>query len=179
MCDIHLSCPFSLIYSFTLVLGLCPFERPFSRCREQGPLLVSVPGLLISMVSLVAGHRLCVPRAFSSCGSWALRHRLSSYGTQAQLPCIMWDLPGPWIEPMSPALAGTFFPSFFELFIHFWLCLFFVAVARFLWLQEVGAALHCGACAPHCSGLWSRAQALGSRASTVAARGVSSHGAGA
>ena len=44
----------------------------------------------------------------SSCGSWALECRLSSCGTQAQLLCGMWDLPGPGIEPVSPALAGRF-----------------------------------------------------------------------
>ena len=37
---------------------------------------------------------------FSSCGLWALEHRLNSCGT--------WDLPGPGLEPMSPALAGGF-----------------------------------------------------------------------
>ena len=34
---------------------------------------------------------------------------LSSYGTRwAWLLCGMWDLPGPEIEPVSPALAGRF-----------------------------------------------------------------------
>ena len=33
---------------------------------------------------------------------------VSSRGTQAWLLCGMWDLPGPGIEPMSPALAGGF-----------------------------------------------------------------------
>ena len=43
-----------------------------------------------------------------SCGSWALEHSLSSCGTWAQLLHGMWDLPGPGLEPMSPALAGGF-----------------------------------------------------------------------
>ena len=43
---------------------------------------------------------------FSSCGSRALEHRLSSYGAQAQLLRSMWDLPRPGLEPVSPALAG-------------------------------------------------------------------------
>ena len=30
---------------------------------------------------------------FSSCGSWALECRLSSYGARASLLCGMWDLP--------------------------------------------------------------------------------------
>ena len=45
---------------------------------------------------------------FSSCGLQALERRLSSCGAQAQLLCSMWDLPGPGIKPMSPALAGGF-----------------------------------------------------------------------
>ena len=45
---------------------------------------------------------------FSSCGSWALEHRLSSCGTQAQVLHGMWDLPGPGLKPVSPALAGGF-----------------------------------------------------------------------
>ena len=48
----------------------------------------------------------------SSCGSWALECRLSSYGAQAYLLHGMWDLPGPGLEPVSepvsPALAGGF-----------------------------------------------------------------------
>ena len=45
---------------------------------------------------------------FSSCGSWALEHRLSSCGTRAQLFHGMWDLPRPGLEPVSSALAGRF-----------------------------------------------------------------------
>ena len=52
---------------------------------------------------------------FSSCGTWAqqswlwvLECRLSSCGTWAQLLRGVWDLPGPGLEPMSPALAGGF-----------------------------------------------------------------------
>ena len=44
----------------------------------------------------------------SSCGSWALGRRLSRCGTRAQLLRGMWDLPGPGLEPVSPALAGRF-----------------------------------------------------------------------
>ena len=36
---------------------------------------------------------------------------LSSCGKRAQLLHSVWDLPGPEIEPMSPALAGRFFTS--------------------------------------------------------------------
>ena len=54
------------------------------------------------MDSVVVAHRL------SSCGSWALEHRLSSSGTRAQLLHGMWDLPGQGLEPVSPSLAGGF-----------------------------------------------------------------------
>ena len=50
-----------------------------------------------------------VARGLSSCGSRALEHRLSSCGARAQLLRGMWDLPGPGLEPVSPALlAGGF-----------------------------------------------------------------------
>ena len=45
---------------------------------------------------------------FSSCGSWTVEHRLSRCGARAQLLRRMWDLPGPGLEPGSPALAGRF-----------------------------------------------------------------------
>ena len=44
------------------------------------------------------------------CGSWALEHGLSRYGTRTPLPHSTWDLPRPGMEPVSPppALAGGF-----------------------------------------------------------------------
>ena len=65
----------------------------FSCCRAQA---------LGTRASVVAA------RGLSSCGSQALEHRLSSYGARALLLCGMWDLPGPGLEPVSPALAGGF-----------------------------------------------------------------------
>ena len=32
-------------------------------------------------------------------------------GTPAELLCSVWDLPGPGIEPVTPALAGGFFST--------------------------------------------------------------------
>ena len=52
--------------------------------------------------SVVVAHRL------SSCRLWALKHRLSGCGIQAQLLHGRWDLPGSRIEPVSPAMAGGF-----------------------------------------------------------------------
>ena len=36
------------------------------------------------------------------------RAQVSSCGARAQLICGMWDLPGPGLEPVYPALAGRF-----------------------------------------------------------------------
>ena len=41
----------------------------------------------------------------------AVERRLSSCGARAWLLCGMWDLPGPGLEPVSPALAGGFFTT--------------------------------------------------------------------
>ena len=49
-----------------------------------------------------------VARGLSSCGSRALERRLSNCGTRASLLRSMWDLPGPGLEPVCPALAGGF-----------------------------------------------------------------------
>ena len=51
-------------------------------------------GLLVVLTSLVVDQ--------------TLELRLSSGGAWALLPLIIWDLPRPGIEPMSPALAGGF-----------------------------------------------------------------------
>ena len=45
---------------------------------------------------------------FSRCGTRALERRLSSCGAWAQLLRGTWDLPGPGLKPVSPALAGGF-----------------------------------------------------------------------
>ena len=86
-----------------------------SGCGERAHSLVVVPGLLVAAASLVMEHGPqgpqasvvaegglsgCGPRLWST-GSMVVVHRLSSSeGT--------WDLPGPGIELMSPALAGFF-----------------------------------------------------------------------
>ena len=88
------------IYLFMAMLGLCCCVQAFSSCGEWGLLFVAV-------ASVVAEHGLQA-RGLSSCGSRALEHRLSSCGARAQLLHRMSDLPGPGLEPVSPALAGGF-----------------------------------------------------------------------
>ena len=98
------------IYLFLAALGLHCCVRAFSSCGEQGLLFVVVRGLLIAVASLVAEHRLQARglQQLQHTGSWAIECRLSSCGTRAQLLRGMWDLPGPGLKPVSPALAGGF-----------------------------------------------------------------------
>ena len=77
------------------VLGPCFCARAFSSCSKRGPLFIAVCGPLIIAASPVAEHRL------QTC-------RLSNCGSRAQLLRGMWDLPRPGLEPVSPALAGSF-----------------------------------------------------------------------
>ena len=92
-------------------------HRFFSPCGEQGPLFVAVCGLLITVASGCGAQALgvqalgVVARRIRSCGSWALEHRVSSCGIQAELLRGIWDLPDTGVEPMSPALAGEFFTT--------------------------------------------------------------------
>ena len=83
------------LYLFLAVLGPRLCERAFSSCGEGGPLFIVVRGPLTIAAFLVAEHRLQT-------------RRLSSCGSRAQLLRGMWDLPRPWLKPVSPALAGRF-----------------------------------------------------------------------
>ena len=58
--------------------------------------------------ALSARASVVVACGLSSYGLLALERRLNSCGSRAQLLRGMWDLPGPGIEPVSPALAGGF-----------------------------------------------------------------------
>ena len=73
--------------------------------------LVACVGSSCGPQALGAWVSVVVTQGLISCGSWALEHGLSSYGSQAWLLCNMWHLPRPGIEPVSPALAGRFLPS--------------------------------------------------------------------
>ena len=77
------------------VLGLRFCARAFSSCSKRGPLLIVVRGPLTIAASLVVEQRLQT-------------RRLSNCGSRAQLLRGMWDLPGPGLEPVSPALTGGF-----------------------------------------------------------------------
>ena len=80
---------------FLAALGLRCCAWAFSSCGERGLLFVAVRG------SSQCG-------GFSYCGARALGTRASvvaAPGSSAQAQRL-WDLPGPGLEPMSPALAG-------------------------------------------------------------------------
>ena len=75
------------------VLDLRFCARAFSSCGKRGPLFIAVCWPLTIAASLVVEHRLQT-------------RRLSNCGSRAHLLRGMWDLPGPGLEPVSPALAG-------------------------------------------------------------------------
>ena len=108
-------------------MGLRCCAQAFSSCGWRGLLFVAVRGLLIAVASrcgawalgarasvvAAGGLSSCDMRAVectgcSSCGARALECRLSSCGARAQLLHGMWDLLGPGIKPVFPALAGRF-----------------------------------------------------------------------
>ena len=118
-------CITPLLYIFKIILfiyfccaGSLLLHGLFSSCSEEGLLFIAVCRLLIAVASPVAEHRLqgtwasvVVACGLSSCGSWALEHRLSSCGARAQLLHGMWDLSVTGIKPVSLALAGRFFTT--------------------------------------------------------------------
>ena len=98
---------FKFIY-FLAVLGLRCCARAFSSCGERG-LLSSLRCAGFSLQWLLLLWSMGSRRTgFSSCGSWTLERRLSSCGARAYLLRGTWDLPGPGLEPVFPALTGGF-----------------------------------------------------------------------
>ena len=89
------------------MLGLRCCTLAFSSRSEWELLFVAVRGLLTVLVSLVVEHRL-LAHGLSGCSSQALEHRLGSCGPWAEWLQGTWDLSGPRIEPVFPALAGEF-----------------------------------------------------------------------
>ena len=89
------------------MLDLCCCVQAFSSCGEWGATICCGAHAShcggFSLQSTGSRHA-----GFSSCGSWALELRLGGCGPWASLLRGMWDLPGPGLEPMSPALAGRF-----------------------------------------------------------------------
>ena len=99
-----------------LDLGCCVGFAPVA--ASGGYSLVVVLKLVL-VVAPCHGAQILGLTVCSSCGSWAwLLH-------------VMWDLPGPGIKPVSPALAGRFFttePPGKPLFIYLSFYLFILVV---------------------------------------------------
>ena len=104
--------PLAPFYNVLYLFGLCWVfiaARLFCSCGEWERLFVAVRGFSSRWLwfqSMGSRHSGCI-----RCSSWALEHRLNSCGTQAWLLRGMWDLPGPGIEPVYPALAGVCFTT--------------------------------------------------------------------
>jgi hypothetical protein len=82
-------------YLLLAQLGLPCCAQAFSSCSEWGLIWLWCTGFSLWWLPLLqAMHSRCA--GFSSCG------------TQVELPHGMWDLHGPEIKPMFPALAGRF-----------------------------------------------------------------------
>ena len=86
---------FFFIYLLLTTPGLHCCSQAVSSCNQRGPL---------PSCGAQASH--C--GGFSCCRARALEHRLNGCGARAQLLSHTWDLPGPGIKPVSPALAGGF-----------------------------------------------------------------------
>ena len=90
-----------LFYFFKSIFGcigswlLC---KASSSCGKWGLVFLTVPGL--------SGFSCCRAQAPGTQASVVVAHSLRSCGPWAQLLFGMWDLPGPGMEPVSPALAG-------------------------------------------------------------------------
>ena len=73
---------------------------------------------------------------FSSCGPWALEHRLNNCGAWAQLLCSIWDLSGLGVEPVSLASTGepltTETPGKPKIFFFFLMCTVFKVFTKFV-----------------------------------------------
>ena len=95
-----------LVFTAVRGLSLVATSRGYSSWRCVGFSLRWLLSLRSTGSRRSGFHSLA--RGLSSCGSQALECRLSSCGTRAYLLCGMWDLLGPGLQPVSPALAGRF-----------------------------------------------------------------------
>ena len=112
---------FLICYHFVLYLdfGFCSVSESYVTFKISNLFVFGCTGSSLLDTGFFCLWRVAVIR--ESCGARAPlivaeRGLLSSWapqvgGTLAQLPCGMWNLPGPGIEPVSPALPGIFLTS--------------------------------------------------------------------
>ena len=95
------------IYVYILFLAAlslhCCAVKAFSSCGERG-LLSSWDARASHCGGFSCGAWTLGHVGFSVCGSWALECGHHSCAAPVQLPQVMWDLPRPGTESMSPAL---------------------------------------------------------------------------
>ena len=101
----------NIIYTFCFVLWLhwiFTAARGLLVAMSMGYSFLQRVGFSLRWVLLFqsTGSRAC---GLSSCSSQALECRLSSCGA-GFVPCGVWNLPEPGMEPMSPALVGDYLP---------------------------------------------------------------------
>ena len=96
-----------IICLFLTALGLRCWVQTFSSCGQWGQLFCG------GQASRWGGSSCCGAQASGMLASIGAALGFSSLSVQAYLPLGMWNLPGPGIEPVFPALAGEFL--FFKL----------------------------------------------------------------
>ena len=98
----------------TLLQQLSPTLPPPTSSPHQFPLCTWFFGCTGSLLLYISFLKFRRVGPHSSCGlltavaSLVMEYGLSKCGIWAQLPCSMWNLSGPGIEPLTPALAGGF-----------------------------------------------------------------------
>lgn len=101
-------------YFFTLGRAGSCHAWAFSSLREQGLLFVllcSLPGAVASLVAELGLQALAsavAVQGLGSCGPQALECGSGAVAHAALLLCATWKLPGPGINPVTPALTGRF-----------------------------------------------------------------------
>ena len=95
--------PFFLFFFFFGCVGSLVLLAVFLQLQRAGATLRCG-----AVASHCGGFSCCGARAVGAQASVVVASGLSSCGARVQLLHSMWDLPGPWIEPVTPALAGGF-----------------------------------------------------------------------
>ena len=150
---------FLLIRLLLAVLGLHCCTDFSLVAATRGSFLAAARGLRVAVASRGAEHGL---QACTHLQLWlqALERGLSSWGSRPQWLCGTWDLPGPGIEPVSPALVVDFFscwatgkpPVAFlkrsfknmdHFYVNYWICYNIASVVCFVFLatNHVGSYL--------------------------------------
>ena len=134
------------IYLFFGCVGSSLLCAGFLQLRQAGATL-----RYGARASHCGGFSCCGAQALGMWASVVVAHRLSSCGSRAQLLHSMWDLPGPGIKPVTPALAGGFLTtvppgkSLYDVFEnYFGMLLFFIQQYHFVYIQNAFTPFYLG-----------------------------------